>query len=105
MGLDVTDIKPRIGSAVKADPQDLTAGRFAADLRALLIERGVLVFRDLPITIDEQRAFRCLVDTRDQIYQRGLAATGWANDRETGTRGQIARFPGQTVKGALDGRD
>jgi alpha-ketoglutarate-dependent taurine dioxygenase len=57
LDMDVTDIKPRIGSEVKADPQDLTSGRFAADLRALLIERGVLVFRDLAITIDEQRAF------------------------------------------------
>ncbi len=57
MSLEVSNLKPRIGSQVKAVPADLTSGRFAADLRALLIERGVLVFRDLDITSEEQRAF------------------------------------------------
>jgi alpha-ketoglutarate-dependent taurine dioxygenase len=57
MNLDVRNIKPRIGSEVKADPLSLTSGRFAADLRALLVERGVLVFRDLDITSEQQRTF------------------------------------------------
>jgi len=55
--LDIRNIKPEIGSEVKADPAILTSGRIAADLRALLIERGVLVFRDLEITSEDQRAF------------------------------------------------
>ena len=55
-GLTFTDLKPKIGSAVKADPQALTSGAFAAELRARLIDRGVLVFRDLDITLDQQRA-------------------------------------------------
>ncbi len=57
MSLAFSHIKPRIGSEVKAVPADLTGGRFAADLRALLIERGVLVFRHLDITSEQQRAF------------------------------------------------
>jgi alpha-ketoglutarate-dependent taurine dioxygenase len=57
MNLDIRDIKLRIGSEVTADPLSLTSGRFASELRALLIERGVLVFRDLDITSEEQRTF------------------------------------------------
>jgi alpha-ketoglutarate-dependent taurine dioxygenase len=57
VSLDVRNIKPWIGSELKADPMELTGGRLAADLRMLLIERGVLVFRDLDITSEEQRAF------------------------------------------------
>jgi len=56
-GLEISELKPRIGSEVKADPESLTSGAFAAELRALLIDRGVLVFRDLDITLEEQRNF------------------------------------------------
>jgi alpha-ketoglutarate-dependent taurine dioxygenase len=54
MGFEALDLKPRIGSDVKADPQALASGSFAKELRALLVERGVLVFRDLDITLDQQ---------------------------------------------------
>ena len=57
MDLDIIELKPRIGSLVKADPETLTSGVFAGELRALLIERGVLVFRDLDITLDQMRDF------------------------------------------------
>ena len=60
-GLVTQDIKPLIGSEVRADPKDLIAGIFAAELRALLVERGVLVFRDLDITQDQQRAITATV--------------------------------------------
>jgi alpha-ketoglutarate-dependent taurine dioxygenase len=56
MSFDVVDIKPRIGSEIRADVQDLLSGAFASELRALLVRRGVLVFRDLDITLDQQRA-------------------------------------------------
>lgn len=55
MGFETRGIKPKIASEVMADPRDLIGGAFAHELRALLIERGVLVFRDLDITLDEQR--------------------------------------------------
>jgi alpha-ketoglutarate-dependent taurine dioxygenase len=50
-------LKPKIGSEVKLDASALTCGVFAAELRALLIERGVLIFRELDITLDQQREF------------------------------------------------
>src|SRR5262249_45043247 len=50
------EINPKIASEVRADPKDLASGAFARELRALLIARGVLVFRDLDITQEQQRA-------------------------------------------------
>jgi alpha-ketoglutarate-dependent taurine dioxygenase len=54
-GLETTPLKPLIGSEVRAHVAALTGGAFAQELRALLVDRGVLVFRDLDITLDEQR--------------------------------------------------
>lgn len=55
MGPEMRRIKPKIGSDVIAHPRELVSGAFARELRALLIERGVLVFRDLDITLGQQR--------------------------------------------------
>ncbi len=54
--LDICEIKPLIGSEVGADIQDLVAGTHAPALRELLIQRGVIVFRDLAISPGQQRA-------------------------------------------------
>jgi alpha-ketoglutarate-dependent taurine dioxygenase len=53
--MEVRPIKPLIGSEVAADLDDLLAGIHADELRALLAERGVVVFRDLAITREQQR--------------------------------------------------
>lgn len=55
-GLKVANIKPLIGAEVSADPDALIDGVFASELRVMLIDRGVIVFRDLDITPDQQRA-------------------------------------------------
>lgn len=55
-GLQVHEIKPLIASEVRAHVADLLAGTHAPELRRLLVERGVLVFRGLDITLDQQRA-------------------------------------------------
>lgn len=55
-GLHAEPLKPLIGSLVRAQVPALLGGALAEDLRALLIERGVLVFRDLEVTQDQQRA-------------------------------------------------
>ncbi len=55
-GLAARPLKPLIGSAVRIDAAALIGGAHAAALRALLIERGVVLFRDLDITLDQQRA-------------------------------------------------
>ena len=56
MSIDVVELKPKIGSEVKLELHALISGAFANQLRTLLVARGVLVFRDLDITLDQQRA-------------------------------------------------
>lgn len=55
-GLTTRSLAPLIGSEVRADPAALISGFLAGQLRDLLSDRGVIVFRDLEITLDEQRA-------------------------------------------------
>lgn len=55
-GLTVRDIKPLIGSEVSAGIDELVAGVHAEALRRLVIERGVLVLRDLAMSLEQQRA-------------------------------------------------
>ena len=47
---EIIDLKPKIGSEVRADAAVLLSGEAADELRALLVRRGVLVFRDLEFT-------------------------------------------------------
>ncbi|WP_166904145.1 TauD/TfdA family dioxygenase [Mycobacterium sp. DL440] len=55
--LNTRDIKPRIGTEILADKAALLSGAFAAELRELLEQRGVLVFPQISFTDDEQVAF------------------------------------------------
>ncbi len=54
-GLETRNLNTLIGSEVRADLDALISGTFAGELRALLVDRGVIVFRDLDITLDQQR--------------------------------------------------
>ncbi len=56
-GLKAESLSPRIGSAVHADKQTLLSGAAASEIRALLEERGVLVFPKVGFTDEEQIAF------------------------------------------------
>jgi alpha-ketoglutarate-dependent taurine dioxygenase len=55
MTIKAVNLKSKIGSGVKVELDALIAGAFASQLRDLLVARGVLVFRDLGITLDQQR--------------------------------------------------
>lgn len=55
-GFTARDIKPLIGSEIQAEPANLVAGTDADALRKLLVARGVLVFRDLAVNAEQQRA-------------------------------------------------
>jgi alpha-ketoglutarate-dependent taurine dioxygenase len=54
--LDVHDLTPRIGSEIRTDVETLLSGRDAADIRATLEQRGVVFFRGLHISDEEQVA-------------------------------------------------
>lgn len=54
---DVTDAAPKIGSIVHADKQTLLSGEKAQEIRALMENRGVVVFPKINLTDQEQIAF------------------------------------------------
>jgi len=55
--LEAENIKPNIGSRILNTKEELLSGEFAADLRELLEQRGVLVFPKINFTDDEQIEF------------------------------------------------
>lgn len=55
--LQAREIKPRIGSEVRADKATLLSGDYASEIRELLEQRGVLVFPQIAFTDEEQIAF------------------------------------------------
>jgi alpha-ketoglutarate-dependent taurine dioxygenase len=65
MALTTVDLEPRIGSEIRTDKATLLGGGAAAEIRELLVRRGVVIARDVGFTDEEQRAFtRALGDLR-----------------------------------------
>jgi alpha-ketoglutarate-dependent taurine dioxygenase len=65
MALESIELKPLVGSELKIDKQALLSGALAEEIHALLVKRGVVIVRDMPLSDDEQRAFtRTLGDLR-----------------------------------------
>jgi len=56
-GLSVRDLKPKIGSEIRADAATLLSGAYAGQIRELLERRGVLVFPEAHLTDRQQVAF------------------------------------------------
>jgi alpha-ketoglutarate-dependent taurine dioxygenase len=63
MSFTTIDLTPRIGSEVKCDLATLLDGSIATELRALLEERGVLVFRGHRISDEDQVQFAATIGT------------------------------------------
>ena len=55
--LKTRDIKPKIGTEILADKETLLSGKYAAEIRDLLEQRGVLVFPKINFTDEEQLLF------------------------------------------------
>ena len=72
MALVHEELKPLIGSEVKADAATLLGGQFGTELHDLLVKRGVLLFRDVHFDEAELNAFaRTLGPLDDQDEQSG----------------------------------
>lgn len=56
MSFQVIDMTPRIGSEIRTDLQTLLSGSRAQEIRRILEERGVVFFRDLDISDEQQVA-------------------------------------------------
>ncbi|MGE3690089.1 MAG: TauD/TfdA dioxygenase family protein [Novosphingobium sp.] len=72
MTFQATNINPLIGTRIEADKQTLLSGERAAELRELLETRGVLVFKQLGLTDEEQRTFAGTIGTPTDQGERGL---------------------------------
>ena len=57
MSLTTIDLTPEIGAEIKADRAALLSGAHAAEIRAILARRGVVVARDIGFDDDEELAF------------------------------------------------
>jgi alpha-ketoglutarate-dependent taurine dioxygenase len=54
---EVTDVAPKIGSAIHTDKATLLSGERAKDIREIMERRGVIVFPEINLTDEEQIAF------------------------------------------------
>ncbi|NHO65997.1 TauD/TfdA family dioxygenase [Aestuariicella hydrocarbonica] len=68
-GLTRIDLTPRIASELRADQETLLSGHVSADIRALLEERGVVAFRELNLSDEEQLTFTKTLGTSSQDYK------------------------------------
>jgi alpha-ketoglutarate-dependent taurine dioxygenase len=57
MSFTTFDLTPNIGTQIKADLETLLDGSIAKDLRAILEQRGVLLFRGIEMNDEEQLRF------------------------------------------------
>lgn len=70
MALQTVELTPRIGSQVLIDAEKLLGGEHAGELRDLLERRGVLLFRGLDLTDEQQIAFaRTLGSIEQELYK------------------------------------
>jgi alpha-ketoglutarate-dependent taurine dioxygenase len=72
MALEALNLKSRIGSEVRARVETLLTADAAAEVRRLLIERGVLVFRELNLSDEQQVSFAHLLGSLRQEGQAGI---------------------------------
>ncbi len=68
-GLQRIDLTPRIASELRADTASLVNGAFSQEIRSLLEERGVVAFRELNLSDEQQIAFTQTLATQTQSYE------------------------------------
>src|ERR1044071_5417621 len=91
--LNVRDLTPRIGSEIRTDVETLLSGRDAEDIRATLEQRGVVFFRGLQISDEQQVAIARTLGTvvgdegEQGIYKISLDDT--VNQRAKYLRGSL----------------
>ena len=97
-----TDLSPKIGSELKADVATLLSGEVGAEIRAILEQRGVVAFRELNLTDEQQvvftqtlgplaeKIFKISMDAREQpLFEYTKGAFFWHID---GTMSDVPIF-------------
>jgi alpha-ketoglutarate-dependent taurine dioxygenase len=57
MAFEAVNLTPRIGTEIKTDLKTLLSGEVSQKIRDLLVQRGVIVARGVPMNDEEQRTF------------------------------------------------
>jgi alpha-ketoglutarate-dependent taurine dioxygenase len=68
MALEATNLTPRVGAQIRADREGLIRGEYSQEIRTILEQRGVVVFRGLHLTDEEHWA---LSETLGEIIPQG----------------------------------
>jgi alpha-ketoglutarate-dependent taurine dioxygenase len=69
MKFETKDLTPRIGTEILATKEQLLRGGLREEIRDLLEQRGVLLFRELNLTDEEQLAF---AETLGEVIDQGI---------------------------------
>jgi alpha-ketoglutarate-dependent taurine dioxygenase len=69
MDIKTIDLTPRIGTEIQTDAETLVSGKLSGDLRALLEKRGVIAFRKINLSDEQQVAFTRTLGTLVQEGQ------------------------------------
>ncbi len=72
MSFAATDITDLIGSEISSDPESLLKPAVAEELRALLVRRGVLVFRELNLTDEQQVRLAGMIGSLRAEGEKGI---------------------------------
>jgi alpha-ketoglutarate-dependent taurine dioxygenase len=72
MALQFENLNPLIGSEIKADAATLLSGDHGGQIKSLLVERGVLLFRDVHFDDEELHAFAATVSPIDKQDELGI---------------------------------
>jgi alpha-ketoglutarate-dependent taurine dioxygenase len=91
MSFQAHDLTERIGTEIRATPAALLEPGVADEVRALLVQRGVLVFKDLNISDEDQVDFaRALGSLRDE-GEKGIFKISY--DKKVNDRPITSRAP------------
>ena len=88
MTLQTVNLTPRIGSQILADKATLLSGERAAELRAVLEDRGVILMRGIDLTDEEEIAFATNRSERT-VRQHAVAVYGKSG---LGGRAELSAF-------------
>lgn len=81
MSFEAIDLTPRIATQIKIDKATLLSGQHNDAFRAILEDRGVLLFRDMPLTDEEEMEFGATLGTIRQDFGRPILRVTFDKDK------------------------
>jgi alpha-ketoglutarate-dependent taurine dioxygenase len=89
MSIEAVNLKPQIGAEVRCAPDRLVTPDTARELRDLLVQRGVLVFKELSLADEQQVALAGMMGAVREEGAKGIFKI--ALDKKTNERGEYLK--------------